>query len=329
MLPIHPQPRADESLSSWMARLAFGNGFPLKAFFQGVLLYPHLIWRSDIDADLHPGLLDRLSLVTDQVPDSLQRMTLQHWGEAAFRREIVFGRTPWILPIGRFHRGKSNVGMQFCPLCLAGDEVPYFRIYWRMLLLAVCPVHHCPLEDRCSCCGEPVVYHQYGRRNFSAFSALADIVRCHRCGFDLRVSPAINWPVDEPELILSIINMANFLSDGVRRYRNKEHHDHVAAIRIWYRLINILTGRNGKQIVAVLNERVGLKCPDETLRTTIKVATSPSRIRFKIFVGVAWLMAEWPSRLFAISEPTNSGQKPYRHKNDAISAWFGDLIGSQ
>lgn len=326
MLPIHPQPKVDESLSSWMVRLAFGNGFPLKAFYEVVLGYPLPMWKTDIDADAAPELLARLSAVTEQPLSVLQKMTLVGQSSASFRREIVFGRIPWVLPVGLFHSGKTCVGMQFCPRCLATDEVPYFRMCWRKLLFAVCPIHHCVLEDRCSGCSEPVVYHFYGRIKYAAYSELADIVRCHRCGLDLSSVRAMDFPKAPPEMFLSIRSVAKLISDGLGEYPDNERREQFEVIRTWYQLLNILTGRNGKKIVRVLNDQADLSLPADILRTTVKVATVSTRIRLKILMGIAWLMDQWPSRLLLISEWRNSGLKSRLHKNDSMTSWFGDLL---
>lgn len=45
-------------------------------------------------------------------------------------------------------------GTRVCPRCLAEDGVR--RLWWRLSLAAVCPIHHCLLLDVCPDCGLPV-----------------------------------------------------------------------------------------------------------------------------------------------------------------------------
>jgi hypothetical protein len=47
--PVHPQPRKDELLSSWLQELARGNGQKLQAFSDCVFGTDHQIWNRDVD----------------------------------------------------------------------------------------------------------------------------------------------------------------------------------------------------------------------------------------------------------------------------------------
>jgi hypothetical protein len=57
--PVHPRPRKDELLLSWLQELARGNGQKLQAFCDCVFGTDHQIWNRDVDRLaprwLHPG----------------------------------------------------------------------------------------------------------------------------------------------------------------------------------------------------------------------------------------------------------------------------------
>lgn len=77
LLPLHPQPRPGEILSSWMVRLAFSNGFPLHTFYDKLLEYRAPIWNRDIDRHPANELLSILARNSGQRKSSLKSLTLK------------------------------------------------------------------------------------------------------------------------------------------------------------------------------------------------------------------------------------------------------------
>lgn len=73
--------------------------------------------------------------------------------------ETVLGRLPTIDRQGkRFLLGTRNrPEYRFCPVCLASDQQPYFRLEWRFRCWHWCPLHRCLLRDHCAACGQPIV----------------------------------------------------------------------------------------------------------------------------------------------------------------------------
>ena len=88
---------------------------------------------------------------------------------------------PLLLPLrDNAHRNRST-WMQYCPQCLAADEVSYFRRQWRLASRVSCFVHGCGLRDRCPACRAGVAAFDHGE--------LLPQHICARCGFDLRAAP--------------------------------------------------------------------------------------------------------------------------------------------
>jgi hypothetical protein len=89
------------------------------------------------------------------------------------------------MPVGVYHRVRTQYGLQFCPRCLAEDKEPYFRRRWRLAFVTVCVEHGVVLRDRCPRCGAAVNFHrdELGLRNKYAPASMR---LCHSCRFDLR-----------------------------------------------------------------------------------------------------------------------------------------------
>jgi hypothetical protein len=67
---------------------------------------------------------------------------------------------------------------KYCPLCLDNDPVPYFRLYWLLPFMMICPVHNVFLLNQCPTCHEPISYWSTRWNQF--------IHSCFYCNSDLR-----------------------------------------------------------------------------------------------------------------------------------------------
>ena len=103
------------------------------------------------------------------------------------------------MPLRQIARRNRSTWMQYCPLCLANDDAPYFRKQWRLASRISCFVHGCGLRDRCPAC----------RRGIASFD-LGDLVPqhfCARCGFDLRNAPKASVKASARRLERAIVDM--------------------------------------------------------------------------------------------------------------------------
>lgn len=193
--PYHPKPLAGESFSSWLARVAWGNSGKLHTFTRQV--FPgKSIWTRDPDLTASPELVEAISVGTFTSPPSAHATHLRCLEGSAFERLLSNAATPWVLPVGVFHRSRTAYGQQFCPLCIENDPVPYYRLLWRLSYFVRCPAHGCLLEDSCRECGAPCIPHL--RRDPA----------CHVCGADRRHRP--KFPTD---------GLGGGLQDGLERVR--------------------------------------------------------------------------------------------------------------
>ncbi len=181
--PIHPKPRPDELLSSWIIRTALGHGQTPYVFGQTV--WPgRQLWNRDIDNFAPRAVVDLMAARTGTPRHQAEATTLAaHEGELV-EHHFPWGRTKWVLRAGVFHRTRRGFGLQFCPGCLS-EGVAYFRREWRLAWSTCCPEHGTLLLDRCPDCLAPIVPHR------------ADpMTSCFFCGTNFRQvgSAPAQWP---------------------------------------------------------------------------------------------------------------------------------------
>lgn len=181
MLLVRIQPCAGESLSSWRQRLAIANAFHLYPLVAGEFKHSDtdLAWQAEPTAWLieHTGFaskeIEALSL------KSLDKSLLAFGSGRAAPR--------WVIPL-HYSRRDTAFGSQYCPLCLAEDKIPFFRLRWRLALSSCCPVHSCGLLDACPTCGQPAWPRSASLRGLYKNRAYPVHI-CPVCETDLRNAP--------------------------------------------------------------------------------------------------------------------------------------------
>jgi hypothetical protein len=175
-VPVPLQP--DELFSSWLIRAALAQGCdPLT--LTGEVWPKWRAWTSDIDRGLNTSRLTPLSTYSG-IPESAFASSMLRPVAEVTAGGILHAKAvwPWILALGarnRMHHG----GLQYCPMCLANDRKPYFRLQWRFAWHVVCSRHRCALLDRCPHCHTPIEPHRLVAANES-------IAICANCKSDLR-----------------------------------------------------------------------------------------------------------------------------------------------
>ncbi|WP_244750019.1 TniQ family protein [Mesorhizobium sp. L-2-11] len=165
--PVSVDPQPDELLSSWLHRLAIANGIATRPF-ASALGSSDRMWSPRLDLRLPR---EAAALLAD--PTNVPQETISAMTDPAL--------TPLLLPLREnVHRNRSS-WMQYCPLCLASDEAPYFRRRWRLASRISCFAHGCGLRDRCPACRTAIV-------SFDQVELVPQHF-CARCGFDLRAAP--------------------------------------------------------------------------------------------------------------------------------------------
>jgi hypothetical protein len=113
--PVHPRPRKDELLSSWLQELARGNGQKLQAFSDCVFGPDHQIWNRDVDRLAPRWLLTNLVRHTGVPRQSVAASTLDGYRGKLYRTRNISGQLRWIC---RYRCSTVNTSVLACSTVL-------------------------------------------------------------------------------------------------------------------------------------------------------------------------------------------------------------------
>ncbi|MCD5330570.1 TniQ family protein [Chromobacterium piscinae] len=323
MLPMHPQPRPGEILSSWMVRLAFANGFMLHTFYDKLLGYHTPIWSRDIDRDPPLPLLTLLARHTGHLAAELQALTLLSYQGQLFERPAT-GHWSWVRPVGVYHRERRRPGMQFCPLCLAHSPESYYRLKWRLALYVVCEHHQCVMEECCPACRTPIAFHRHGIGRRKAVDDQA-LQLCSRCDFDLAsMSPVFcAWP-DPPSWqrlrhLIAAIEHSTWHCGPLTPPCSLPFFIGVRA------LIGVLSGRNGRQLRQHLEDALGVAIPWHAPGQHNEFEYQPPATRLILLLAIAWLLEDWPSRFLSLCAQARFTRSRLAEHVDQLPFWLASV----
>ena len=221
--PVHPQILPDELLSSWMIRLAHGNGFKVHSFYAQFFGRNREIWTRDIDHHAPHWLIDGLSAGAAVPAARIEQATLRAFESYVFARFNEVGTTRWVMPLSVYHRTRRAYGQQFCPVCLVEDVTPYFRREWRLALATICVHHRVLLQDRCAVCGRPLAPHRVDIARGRAWREVSPMLQCGFCNAPLA---APSSPVGLDDLAIQMqINTA--IRTGIAYVGDASYYSHL------------------------------------------------------------------------------------------------------
>ena len=290
--PVHPQPRKDELLSSWLQELARGNGQKLQAFSDCVFGTDHQIWNRDVDRLAPRWLRANLVRHTGLPRLSVAATTLDGYRGKLYRTRNISGQLRWILPLQMFHRKYLGFGLQYCSQCLLEDDEPYFRRRWRVAYCTFCPRHSILLRDRCWRCGVPVAFHrrELGRPMLLLAGPMSI---CHSCGDDLRAALPLAIPIYDQRSFQETVKFLKSLESNHRESLQFGYSFH-AILHQQCKLI--LSERTAPRFKEFIRER--LNCPDMHLangRSPFETRTIVER--HHIVAMAMWIMSDLRKRL--------------------------------
>ncbi|MDT4811007.1 TniQ [compost metagenome] len=318
MLPIHPQPLPGEILSSWMVRLAFSNGFPLHSFYSGLLEFKGPLWNRDIDRHPSDRLLELLSLQTRQPVATLRRMTLCSYEGTLFPELLMNGDVRWLLPLGLFHRNRKRAGLQFCPMCLRNDLVPYYRLAWRIASVVVCPVHHCVMEDICPQCQSPIMFHRHGVGR-EKFPFMFHLRLCHQCGLNLGgIAPRFpDWPdCHSLEFLIALIAHGELCPWRYLRIATPCAIPFFSGLRVMLALLN---GRFAPRFDPLFCGELGCV---ELPRQGLGFEYMDVDRRLQLMLRACWLLQDWPTRFVESCRGAHLSRSRMPEVADQLPFWF-------
>lgn len=178
--PVHPKPLTGEALSSWLLRIADGNGLDQRSFKR------HLPKAHGASADLDiigdDAFLASIASLGGLSPEHVAALSFAQDEGLVFIRSAT-GNLDWIIPRdrpGTWTEKRRVASQPYCPACLASDVTPYYRKVWRYAFHPVCTEHGL-LADHCPCCSAPFSYLAIGNASWSPYGAQA-LKRCTACG---------------------------------------------------------------------------------------------------------------------------------------------------
>lgn len=324
MLPLHPQPKPDEILSSWMVRLAFANGFPLHTFYDKLLGYKAPIWNRDIDRHPADALLSLLARHSGHAAPALRPLALNHYQGILFESLPVIGNAMWILPVGIFHRIRLRAGMQYCPRCLQ-QETPYYRCSWRLALTTLCAMHRCVMLEHCPACHSPIAYHRLGMGRSKVISEQA-LALCHHCRYDLReVSETYPvWP-EQASMNRYLTTLAQFETLGWQCDLPASPSS-IPFFRGLYLLISLISGRHGYRIRAILESSLGIHLSESNPGPHAEFEHRGTLIRLNLLLATFWLIGDWPTRFLSICETAKTTRSRIYQDASVLPYWLATVI---
>ena len=320
LFPIHPHPLPDELLTSWLMRVAHGNGMKLQALLDRSVGRDVPTMQRDYDRSVPIAHLRRFSEVTGVSYERLTQATLRAYAGSFVNSVNEKGNSLWVLPLGIYHRTRARHGLQFCSECLSNDPIPYYRRSWRLAFSVECPEHRIRLHDSCPRCDAPVVPHriELGRRNVIAHRCAFD---CHACGLDLRRTAklAVNYFSGDLRTQMRLVCEFAGRNDSTTfgaEYSPIIHRDY---FNDWHNLTNLMLSRR-RGLTKIMHATAMLvECPPmETplSRRPIEVARIAQRIT-ALQLGL-WAMMRWPLHLAQALRFANVSPRRCRK---AVQSW--------
>jgi len=222
--PVRPRPATGEGFASWLYRLSYANAARVHSFTN--LTFPgRQIWNRDLDSLCDVDMFSVLAEGTGIAEASLRGLTLQALEGTVFETVAQHGFTPFLLPLGLYHRIRRAFGSQYCPLCL-DEQRPFARLSWRLAWNTCCQAHGIRLRDRCHQCAHPFIFHRKGFRT------------CWNCDVDLRAAAPL---IAEPEVACLELEMHKALTgDWMLCNRLNAKHP-IVAFNVVYDLMSMVS----------------------------------------------------------------------------------------
>jgi len=185
---VHPQPLPDETLTSWLTRVARANASTLSSWLATV--YGSDTWPREQNLDTNPspefwGRIAECTAITGGVA-----------AVCAMSFAVLPERVAsWLLTAGRAAKERRA---RWCPRCLQADAEPHFRRAWRWEWVAWCPRDGLRLHDACPGCGAVLNYQVVPWRRA--------LTECWKCRADLTRAEPDATPA--PEIVRTAASAA-------------------------------------------------------------------------------------------------------------------------
>ena len=290
--PAHFRPLPDELFSSWVVRLALANGDKLHSFTKHTIGNTPL-WNRDPDRSVSERSLAAFALKTNTTLPLLRNTTLRRYEGSIAARVFMTTASAQITTLGIHHRRRRHFGLQFCRMCLAEDNEPYFRTRWRLAMMPLCTKHRVVLADSCTNCEAPAMPHRcdVSDRDHAGTGSLSTCFECNSSLFEGElVSP------DE-----DAFRMQNKLERSLCRLPLAGGADYTNLSPSLFDLVRGLfhlcsnSSKGARLRVQLASNAPHLEWPK--VPEGVMIESMRARTRASYLSHVGWLVQDWPHRM--------------------------------
>ena len=244
-----------------------------------------------------------------------------------FEQHTSKTNSSWILPLGIFHRTRRLYGMQYCPICLKHDQIPYFRCVWRLAISTVCFEHRVMIRDCCPTCSAPVIFSRIDMTSRTVAPS-AQINTCYRCKADLSDGCAIPTTglglTPAHETALKAWHLG--LNQGWVQIGKLTIQYSTLAFAVLRQLCRLLASNyNGRKLpYQMLAEQIGIP-----YQPAVDSYFENNRIetRHSVLLIAIWLLDDWPERFVRVAVDARlSSAWILRDMHRPVPYWFAKVV---
>lgn len=301
MLPIHPHPKPDELLSSWLTRVAHRNQFKVHSFCASYFGRERNVWNRDIDKLGPDWLIEGMAKLTGISLTEAGATALRSYEGVVYGNINPNGNTKWIMPLGIYHRLHRRRGLQYCPVCLALSDEPHFKKQWRLAFYTMCETHQVMLRDSCPECDCPIVFYR-GDIGYKTRFSVRSIRHCYSCGADLARAPVEMYQWNDRNLELMFQCLLNL---HWRRWScaplPESPHPHLILDSV-HQLCSLMAHQRKmtSSLLFEIEHLCGL--PVRPMVCGPYIEGLRVQERHRLMVAVSWLLVDWPERMQSMSK---------------------------
>ncbi len=253
------------------------------------------IWTRDIDRSIDEQTLACVASLCGTRLEVARETCLRSFEGRLFESLNVKGNSDWILPAGVFHRLRRRPHMQYCPLCLAADRVPYFRKHWRTAIATFCVVHNVMLRDRCPNCQAPVMFYRQEMGDRWAMP-VHHLSRCSSCSFDLSRAAAEKALVLDKQAFATLRLQIDYMDQGWTWTDKKTFHYSHLYFAVLRNLVQKLSASwTPRRLRWAAQIRLGCSI-DHLLTVREPFEYRDLHVRHVLVQMATWYLLDWPVR---------------------------------
>ncbi|MBV34391.1 MAG: hypothetical protein CMP47_02875 [Rickettsiales bacterium] len=312
LLPVHFKPNEDELLSSWVIRLARGNGSNLHSFCR--MLWPKkAIWTRDIDKSADRNVVEVLSRKTGTSSSTVEETLLKSYEGIIYEKHNANGVTSFINNIGVYHRTRRLFGQCYCVDCL--KENIYFRKSWRLSFITVCTKHQVLLRDSCYYCKAPLAFHK-----LPVFDK--NILICSVCNKNLLSAKTIRANESVIELTKDIEQclMAGWMLIGQKQVYSLAF---FSGLRHFFRIF--LNNKGIEPFVKLVSDGTNVESTIiDVERSKLTPECGHIQVRYMVMSLIAEIFKDWPNKF--VYYFNKSQAYPANFKRDAYLPYWLEIV---